>query len=114
MKRFINDLEKAIDSAQERGVSLKDIDAVASRRLAEYATAKYDKQSQIGLRIFIVVASVVCSAGIYGVKTWLTVQGYKIPDDNFLNVLSGILILAAGCHYYDVPKVIRLLRGKDK
>lgn len=113
MKDFRSELNRILDEALERGCQPLEIDEVASERLANYTTAKYEKISNILIKCFNVFFCSACAAGIYIYKAYAAFAEHKIPDDNFLNWVSGICLLATAAQFFPVEKMIKLLRGKE-
>lgn len=113
MREFREELNRIIDEAQERGVQPLDIDEAASERLANYATEKYSKISDIFIKLFNVLFCSFVSASIYVVKVHAAYTNHKVPEDSFLNWICGVCIISAAAQFFPVERIIRTLRGKD-
>ena len=114
MIEFRSELDRIIDEAVERGCQPLELDEMASERLASFVTAKWSKFADIGIKCFNVLFNSAVGASIYAVKVHAAYTGHKMPDDNFLNWIAGICILAASAQFFPVERIIRLLRGKAK
>jgi hypothetical protein len=77
-------------------------------------TFKFIKISDQWIKIFMVAACMSSACAIYWLKVKAIETGHKIPDDQWLNWISGVCIMAAAGQFFDVAKVVRMLRGKDK
>ena len=76
VKQFKADIEAALDDARERGIDLKELDEYASKRLANYSTARFAIVSDHVVKVFVVIGCLILSrlddsGGKAGAQHWL-------------------------------------------
>ena len=110
MEDFRADLDHIIDEALSRGAEPLELDAVASERLANYYSSKLRIYADLFIKCFLVVSCSAAAVTIYLLKAWAEWTGHKIPDDQWLNWISGICVLAAAAHFFPVERMVKLFR----
>jgi hypothetical protein len=94
MKQLKADLEKVIDDAVERGLSIEEVREVARRRLVGFVTQEQREMLDNWFRFASNMFCLIVPATIYGLKWHAAGVGRPIPNDDLLNWTCLICYLA--------------------
>lgn len=106
---FIADLEDLIDRAVAQGVSVDLITASLQQHGADLVTAVWARVIDLMIKFWIVVFCSLTPATIWGWKFYASITEKHFADDQWLNIVCLISLLAVVSQFFNLRAVLPVI-----
>lgn len=111
---FENALDTLIEEGTANGIPSSAMVACFAHHVADIERIRAMGRVDVFIKVFIVLFCTFIPAAIHGIKVYAVFTGQPPPpDDPWIKAVCLVSLLSVVAQFYDVERIIRLLRKKQ-